>query len=113
MYVIMFAVNKKERKKGIPVRCASIQKSTVSQVNRAAGQPVSGASIQKKTESKLVSLFAGRLFRSRHVDVTLRFLRKFWHLVINFSRMQQEKQARAWQQDMQEKVGTDTLPRYK
>jgi hypothetical protein len=26
--------------------------------------------------------------------------------------MQQEKQARAWQQDMQEKVGTDTLPRY-
>jgi hypothetical protein len=27
--------------------------------------------------------------------------------------MQQEKQARAWQQDMQEKVGTDTLPRYK
>jgi hypothetical protein len=26
--------------------------------------------------------------------------------------MQQEKQVRAWQQDMQEKVGTDTLPRY-
>jgi hypothetical protein len=26
--------------------------------------------------------------------------------------MQQEKQARAWQQDMQEKVGTDNLPRY-